>query len=352
MKKNLFLPILLACAAALNFCEAKSDSSLFGSAQEQQVVVNNRILAKVNGKAISVIDLMKKMDMLFYKQFPQYTSSPQARYHFYQANWKHALSEMIDKELILADAQESKLVISAGDVRQEMESLFGPNIIDNLDKIGLTFSEASKLVLADITIRRMVYFRVQLPAINQVTPQQIYAYYEDFAKDNIRDNEWIYNVITLRHKDPTKGAEMANLAYNMLTEEKLPLSELKEKLKGPQSQMSLTVSEEFRTNEKELSDGFKRILTTLTSDTYSMPIVQKSRADNTTVFRIFYLKDMTPGGIIPFSELEGKIKEKLTEEAMEKETVAYIARLRQHFDVQETQLKEILSSDFQPFMLK
>lgn len=352
--KFLILSLLIATISAS--VEAKSDSFLFGNEQEMQITINNRILAKVNGKAISVMDLTKKMDMQFYRQFPQYATSVQARFQFYQANWKYVLEELIDKELMLADAQEAKVPVSAGDVRQEIEALFGPNIVTNLDKIGLTFEEASKMVLADITIRRMMYFRVQSKAINQVTPQLIRNYYESYAKDNIRDNEWIFNVISIRHRDAKRAEEAAKQAYHLLSVDKVPHDELVNKIKEQSANArrppSITISEEFHTKEKELSDVFKTTLATLQPDTYSQPVSQKSRSDNTTVYRIFYLKSMVPGGTIPFADLESKIKDKLIEQAMIKESDAYIAKLRQHFDVQEAQLKEILSSDSPPFMLK
>jgi hypothetical protein len=329
---------------------------LFNTEQELQITINNRILAKVNGKAISVMDLMKKMDMLFYRQFPQYMSSVQARYQFYQANWKPVLEELIDKELILADAQEAKLPISAGDVRQEMEILFGPNIIASLDKAGLTFEEASKMILADLTIRRMIYFRVQSKAVNSVTPQLIRNYYETYAKDNIRDNEWVYKVISIRHREAKKAEEVAKQAHHLLTIDKIPQSELDKRLTelwtSPRRAPNLTISEELHNKDKELSEIFKATLATLPMDSYSQPISQKSRADNSTVYRIFYLKSMIPGGTIPFNELESKIKDILIDQSIGKESDSYLNKLRQHYDVQEKQLKEILASDAPPFILK
>jgi hypothetical protein len=299
---------------------------------------------------------MKKMDMLFYRQYPQYTSSAAARYQFYLANWKYILTELIDKELIVADAAESKLVVSAGDVRQEMEQLFGPNIIENLDKVELSFDEAYQMVLADITLRRMMYFRVQSKAMTQATPQKIREYYDQIAKTTIRENEWIYRVVTVRHKDSTKAAETANTVKNLLDEDKIAFADLPAKLKEmiPESprQPTVSISEEFHTNEKELSDSFKKTLETLTPDSYSLPLSQKSRADNSTVVRIFYLKEMTPGGAIPFKELDAKIKSILIEEAMEKESKAYLTKLRQHFDTQEGLIQELIDSDFQPFVLR
>ena len=357
MKTKLLFSLIFSSFALCSINQAQAEVSLIGgSAREPQITVNNRILAKANGKPISVVDLMKKMDMLFYRQFPQYTSSAAARYQFYLANWKYVLNEMVDKELIVADAEESKLVVSAGDVRQEMESMFGPNIIDNLDKVGLSFEEAYQMVLADITIRRMMYFRVQSKAITQATPLKIREYYDKIAKDTIRDNEWVYRVITVRHRDPAKAVESANQALTLLKDDKVAFTDLpakmKEKSSDPLKAPSLTVSEEFHTNEKELSDSFKTTLLTLKPDTYSSPSSQKSRADNSTVVRVFYLKEMTPGGAIPFKELEAKIKEKLIDDAIEKESKAYLTRLRQHFDAQDGMIEELVNSDYQPFMLK
>lgn len=347
---SVILSILLSSSSL-----AIAESSLLSS-KEPQITVNNRILAKANGKAISVIDLMKKMDMLFYRQFPQYTSSSVARHQFYLANWKPLLTEMIDKELIMADAAESKLVVSPGDVRQEMETMFGPNIIENLDKVGLTFEEAYQMVLADITLKRMMYFRVQSKAVSQATPQKIREYYEKIARENIRDNEWIYRVVTVRHKDSTKAAETANTVKGLLDEDHISFEDLPAKLKEliPESpkQPTVTVSEEYHTNEKELSDAFKQNLEALQPDSYSNPLPQKSRSDNSTVVRIFYLKEIKPGGAIPFKELEAKIKNVLIEEAIEKESDAYLSRLRQHFDAQEDQIDELMKSDYQPFILQ
>lgn len=354
MKARIFFFIFLTLSMS-SWNSAVADSLLMGS-KEPQVIVNNRILAKANGKPISVIDLMKKMDMLFYRQFPQFASSPAARYQFYLANWKSVLSEMIDKELIVADAEESKLEVSAGDVRQEMELLFGPNIIENLDKIGLSFDEAYEMVLADITIRRMMYFRVQAKALAQATPLKIREYYDQVAKNTIRDNEWVFRVVTIRHRDPTKAADMANRVQALLQEDKVPFDDIQAKLKenGSDSkrQPTVNISEEYHTKEKELSEAYKTTLSALTPDSYSMPISQKSRADNSAVIRIFYLKEVIPGGAIPFKELEAKIKDKLVSEAADQESKAYLGRLRQHFHTQEDFLPELISTDFQPFMLK
>ena len=99
---------LLPVFAASN----KPEPFLFGG-NSAQIIINNRVLARVNGKPISVIDVMKKMDMIFLRQYPEYAEVPQARFQFYELSWKHVLEDLIDKELILADAEEAKMQVQA-----------------------------------------------------------------------------------------------------------------------------------------------------------------------------------------------------------------------------------------------
>jgi hypothetical protein len=324
--------------------------SLASKSQPSQIVVNNRILADVNGKTITVVDLMKKMDIHFYREFPQYASMPFVRHEFYEANWRHVLDELIDKELIIADAEEAKVPLSPGDVRQEMERLFGPNIIANLDKIGMSFDEAQKIVQGDLLIQRALYVRVNSKAMRKVTPLDVRNYYEEYIKTNERPAQWVYQVITIRDKDPSVGAAIANLAYDNVVNDSVPLENLVSKIKESSAMgknTQVTVSEELKHKENEISPLYKESLQKLTTGSYSQPITQKSRSDKSTVFRFFFLKEFIPGGPPPFAEVEGELKGKLLENAIIAESTAYLTRLRRHFDVQET-----VPEDFKPFSLK
>lgn len=351
--KFLTLLILLSLAT-INGEAALSDPFFFGKEDKAHIEVNNRVLAYVNHKAITVLDVMKKMDILFLKQFPEYTSSPQARIQYYQVNWKHFLQELIDKELILADAEENKMVVSTGDVRQEMETLFGPNIIENLDKIGLQFDEAFKIVQGDITIRRMMMARVNSKAMRGITPQVIREAYEQFSKNNVKKEEWHYQVITIRNADPTLGAETAQIAFKMLTEDNVPLDTIAAtvKEKTPTLKSSINLSEDMFQAENELNETIKSAISTLTPGSYSKPIPQKSRTDKSTVFRIVFLKEKIPGGAVPYSEIEMQLKNELYENAIGNESVAYLSKLRQHYAIHENYIQDMVPDSFQPFSLK
>lgn len=336
---------------AIATMDAKPDTFLFGQDNNPNLVVNNRILAKVNGKAISVIDIMKKMDLLFYRQFPEYTSSVPARFQFYQINWKHILSELIDKELILADAGENKIPLSNGDIRQEMETLFGPNIISNLDKIGMSYEEAWNIVKGDILLRRMLHFKVNSKAMREITPQAIRQSYQEFVKNNTLPEKFVYNVITVRDSNPTDGKKIANKIAEDLKSHLFSLESLKDGFPYGET-ASISISEEFNHSEKEMSEAYKEIVLKLNSGEISEVTAQMSRAANSMVFRIFSLKEKIKGGAQAFGEVESKLKEELFDGALEKESNSYIKKLRSYFDVQESQLTELTDQEFQPFSMK
>ncbi len=311
-------------------------------------------MAKVNGKAISVIDIMKKMDMIFYRKFPQYASSIEARFQFYNMNWKHFLSELIDKELMMADAEEIKMEVSHGDIRQEMENMFGPNIISNLDKAGLTYEEAWQMVKEDQLLKRMMGARVNSLAVRSVTPINIRKAYEEYAKNNLKPDAWRYQVISIKGKDPTLCAEVANYAYQLVSSDNIAIADLKKKLDTDgqfKDSATINISEEYLRTGKEINDTYREILSSLQANTYSKPSAQKSRAGE-QVYRIVYLKEFIPGRAPPLSEVEMKLKSTLIDKKIDQEAEKYIARLRRHFDVQGDENHPLYPEDFQPFVLK
>ena len=186
--------------------------------EEPKIFINNRVLAIINGKPITTYDLVKKMDLSFYKQYPEYASSNQARFQFYQQVWKYILDDLINEELVLADAKESKIEVSSGDVRQEIEQQFGPNIIENLDKAGMTLDEAFKVVQAELVLQRTIGARVNVKAMRIVTPAKIRAAYDEYISnpENRRLTKWQYRVVTIKDRDIKKTEALSKTVYQLL----------------------------------------------------------------------------------------------------------------------------------------
>lgn len=331
------------------------NTALSGQPREiTKILINNRILAHVNDKAITTYDVAKKMDILFYRQFPQYLSFPEARYQFYLANWESVLEELIYKELILADAKEHKVEISSGDVRQEMEALFGPNIIENLDKAGMTFDEASKIVQGDLIIQKMVNFQVNAKALRVVTPAKVKEAYDFFAKDpkNTIHTKWNYQVITIKDRNMQKAEEVSNKAYRLLIEDKVPLNDLAVALKDKKiltKKSKVTVSEPIVSNEIDLSESYKAILSHMNDGMISQPFANKSRTTSANVYRILVLNNKIPGGVPPFKEVENRIKETLLNKAADQETEKYVQKLRQRYHLRDKDIKAMIPTQYQPF---
>ena len=351
--KTRFIIVFLALAPVFSF--AAADSVLFSSKEPTHIEVNNRILANVNGKAISVYDLMKKMDVTFYKQYPQYASAVEARYQFYKMSWKTTLHELIDKELIMLDAKEIGLPVSAGDIRQDMETIFGPNIHANLDNLGMTFEEAESILKDEIIIRRMLQARVGMKASNNVTPIVIKQAYETYAKNNLIPPEFIYKVITIRDPNEKNGLNAAQEALRLLREERIPLEILEQSITtsgvmSPKGKVS--VSDEMRHADKDISESYREALAHIYPGDYSDPQVQISKQDKSKVFRIFYLKERKLGGQVPFKEVENKIKEELLSASYHKETDDYLQKMREHFHINIQEIEQTIPVNFDPFVMK
>lgn len=355
MKNKIFVYLLLI-TSSLSAVNSPSLLSTGKNSEEPKIFVNNRILTKINGKPISTFDLMRKMDLAFYRQYPEYTSSNVARSQYYEMSWKHVLEDMIDKELILADAQESKIEVSSGDVRQEMESSFGPNMIANLDKAGMSFDEASKMMREEIIIRRMVAGRVHAAAVRQVTPIKVRQAYQEFIQnpENARLTQWSYRIVTIKDRNLQKTEETAKAAYKLLLEG-IPLDDLNSTLKERKllgRKGKVTISAIIKNNDKEISKDYQDILTSLDAGMYSQPFTQKSRSNQAVVYRILFIQEKIPGGITSFKEMEEKLKNELLNQAIDQETTIYLQKLRLHYHIKQNDLEANLPADYKPFVLK
>ena len=78
MKKKLHIQAVFAALILLNPV-ASFSAGLFNSAKGPDIITNNRIITTVHGHPISILDIQKEMDLVFFQKFPQYGSSPEAR---------------------------------------------------------------------------------------------------------------------------------------------------------------------------------------------------------------------------------------------------------------------------------
>jgi hypothetical protein len=363
MKMHYFLSALLI-VGPVSFCMA--NPPFMGMEEPQTLIVHNRILAKVNDKTISVIDVMKKMDVFLNRVYPHLVHSKAARHQFYSTNWRDVLQQMIDDELMLIDSEGKDLKVTDGDVRETLQERFGPNVMGNLDTLGISYEEARKMIYTELVVQKMVWFRVNSKAIISVNPQDVKTFYREYCVQHPPVEQWKYQVLSIRAKDKQAAEKIAARAHEYLIRDKLDLqtvsSRFNEKLpedivvamnisNDNQSNVSISVSEEYEVTDKEISQAHRQALFSLKPDTYSRPVSQLSRVDNTMVYRIFHLKDHSRTAVPPFEELEEKLENELIQKAVTRENGIYISRLRERLGYNEKHMKEPIPDDFQPFAL-
>ena len=319
--------------------------------EPEEIVIYNRILAKVNGKTLSVLDVMKKMDLFLQKYYPDMVHSKLARYQFYSSQWRDYLSQIIDQELMLADAEILEVKVTDAEVREEMLNRFGPNIMPILDELGMTYDETRKMIHDELVVQKMMWFRVHSKALTLVNSQDIKHAYKDYCKKNPALDEWQYQVLSIRSKQQEAGEMLAKRAFELL-ESRMQIAALPEQLSKPDDEMTITLSPELQADDKSISASHKEVLMTLAENSYSQPIAQVSRVDNSIVYRIFHLIKHTKNELPAFQNMADKLKEQLLQQASNKEHTAYITRLRERLSYDEKHMQEILPSDYQPFALR
>lgn len=316
--------------------------------QNQKIAMQNSILTKVNGKTISMMDVKKKMDMVFYQNYPQFADSNQARAQFYETSWRHFLRDMIDNELIIADATDKEIKITDGEIREVMEERFGPNVMQTLDKIGLTYDETWKMVKNELIVQRMSWWFIQSKAVGSVTPQDIRQAYRLYLKENPAYSEWKYRVVSIRVDEANE--ELAEKIYQLLSQSGKAPEELSEELKNLETPgATIAISNEFVAKTQELSDIHKASLSSLEPNTYSKPSFQTSRVDKKTVYRLFYLVAKNDFEAPAFDALAPKLRNDLIQKAVVQESEGYLGKLRKHYG---SDGNNAIPEDLHPFSLQ
>lgn len=320
--------------------------------QVQEIVVNNRILTKLNGKNISVLDVMKQMDVFLSRYYPQYMDSKTARFQFYSSQWLPTLQQMIDHELMMTDAEARKVQVSDGEVREEIQTRFGPNVMGSLDELGITYDEARAMVHQDMIVQRIQWVRVTSKVLQKVTSQEIKNAYQKFLQENPAKEEWKYQFLTIRADSEAAGQEiavkLAGLKEKAQENLKLAADLFKTEL-SPESTATFSVSQELALEDKAISEAHRDVLSQMYPAQWSAPTSQLSR-DGTTVVRIFHLKEHTKTKPPAFASIYNDLKNDLLNTAAEKENKVYVANLRKKFGFDERSLD--IPPRFEPFVAR
>lgn len=301
---------------------------------EPKLHINNRILVTVMNKPISVLDVVKKMNVILEQNYPEYKNIPQAKHQFYSAQWKQTLMQMIDAELMLKDAEKLELKISEADIREEIHSRFGPNIMKSLTSIGITYDEAKKMVETDLITQRMMWYRVHSKALSSVGPDEIKKVYSDYKLKNPTSNIWTYEVLSVRTPSKDTGSKLAAKAYDMLSAAKLGIKEAAASIQtdsNKEQNTQITVSDVITAKEYEISNLHKDVLKTLSPGQFSSPVDQTNKNSKDKVYRVFHLINVDKKEPEKFQLLADQFKDKLISEKIGHYNKSYIVKLRARY---------------------
>ena len=316
---------------------------------EFEILVQNRVMAQVNGKPITALDVIKRMDFLFYRQFPEYMASKSARYQYYEMNFEPILQELIDRELMRADAAEMKVEISPSDVRQELETTFGPDIISNLDKIGLRLEEAMAMLKDELLIRRVTMYKVNGKAFRNVGPMEIKKAYEEWLSTHTEPQKWRYRLFTLRGPSEDEGKKAAALVREAiltgLDPETVRKEVIQEGLISPN--ITMTLSEVYTQPQEEVPDLLLPVLSKMEGPGVSEIFSQLSRKTGEVAVRLIVLEDKLSSLNPPLRDVEDRLKNDLLQRGAMAESQKYLSSLRDQYHV-STESRGLTGLPFMP----
>lgn len=315
-------------------------SALFG----ESIVVNNRPLAVANNRMISVIDVQKKMDIFAFENKIKFNNKREL-YQYYMGNWKYSLDQMIDAEYMMLRAEKRKMIVPDGEVREEMMSRFGPNILATLEEMDVEYEDAWDMLRKEMTCARVLWQGVQAKVMQRVTPEAIKHAYYAYVATHPPKEEWDYQFVTLRGAEKDELEDIGQTAHSLLATAKTSLEGLPDAL--AEEGCSVSISKPMKVDFKNMSEQHKSILATLKEGEYSTPISQLSRASNETVTRVFKLNSVTKETVPTFNDMHTKLKNAMLQEYANKENIVYSKQLRETYDFIDTPLPD----NFQPFLM-
>ncbi len=343
--KSLFYFLLPILGLFSSICYATEFSQYPITSEETgQITIHNRILTKFNNKIYSVLDVVKKMDMIFDSHYPQFAHSKLARYQFYNAQWKDTLQKMLDQELILLDAERIGVKATNAEVREELLRKYGPNLQTSLARLNLSRKEADKMISEDLIAEKTLYFKVYSEAL-RVRPNDIKEKYKAYCEKNPASQKWHYQVLTIRSEDENISQALAQLAFDLL-KEKRDLSDISKNLQSENPNTTVLFTPEIISDNASISQAHKTVIETLNPGDFSTPISQVNK-DRSIVHRIFYLKEKDVINPPEFSKLAEKIKDGLIQESIALHLSNYMKTLKTRYGFSEQDLT--INSDFKPF---
>lgn len=343
---RLWRSLLIYPLLCISMCQGEETGS--ANSQTPQLRINDCVLAKINDTPITVLDIAKQLDGHLRHQSSEEIANFDARLQFFNTYWPQALRDRIDRELILADADERKLTTSRAEILEEMSQFFGPDVTDTLQKLNLTYEAALESVKREITVRRMLLYRAHIPAQGAVGPEQIRQTYAEFAASHRQNNRWIYRIISVTSDDEIEGVATAQSIGDMISQSDDWNSALQALTSDKELVAKMQISDVYTQRDVDLSNTYRQVLQTLPIGSCSTA-TPFTATDGKTQFRLFYLIERENRPCPPLRQIAAKLREMLIEQRAGEIIEEYLLNLRRQYRFQLRQVEENFPAQLIPF---
>lgn len=314
----------------LSFCLFLTCSLCSGVEQEVRVQPDRRVLARVRDSVITVADVLKKMDLVFYQQFPQFRSLLKERAKFYEMHWKRVLQDLVERRLMLILAEENHFEISHGDVREELENMFGPNVLLALYEAKVPLDDASEMVRQDIMMRRLFTFYVRSAVLNSVTPQKIRERYEEKYGKEKPQEKISWSILSLKSPEDVDSRAIMAKVIASLNEKTSTLEDQKAALP---EKCEITVSPLFITEKSQISTSLRPILEAAEQNQWTSPFQIKDSKSGVLKWVSYRVTGRSLGEKVSLAAVEDEIREELLSPILEERRKSFIDDLMKKYDV-------------------
>jgi hypothetical protein len=312
--------------------------STLSSSPQSKIEVHNRILWSYRHSIITVLDVVKKLDQFWFHETQSQKVSSQDQFIFYTQNWRAALQDLIDSELIYQDAQDYQITLSDAEAKEELVRLFGNDYLTRLDTLGYSLSEAIASAKKDLLTQRMLYFKILAPSMDAVTPQALAHSYEEMVKNSPETDLWTYQIINVQGlPEPTEiTANQLHMSLKSLEAEhrEETISNKVIQAQKNSDQVKISLSKELKQISQQMSQTYLKPLQQLQVGQFSIPILF-SQNPTKAIYRIFHLIGKEHRESVNFLQAQKLLEDSIKQRSMLNERQKYTQKLRKQLEAEQ-----------------
>lgn len=343
----LFPSLLSVPIGALGLDSGSPSSSyenILGKKDPTGLAIHDRVLFKVDEEnVVTTLDVIQKLNILFYTSYPHLIDSYPARSQYYSAMWPVVLESILDEFLMYADAKEKKLDVDPTTVNQEIEEILGRDLTPFYSHFDMTPEDIVKVIERTLTAQRVMGMMVRSKAMLKVTPGKIKEAYDKLAREAEKRFVWKYRVLTIKAATESLASSIAEKVSTRLNETKCWDKERLLSLVLSQGGQ-FTCSDEFCRNDDELSESHKQELLEVAYPEKWCGLPKASKSG----YKLFVLVDKSVGSVAPLEELEAQIKQRLFASAAVELEKQYKEKLRARYGFDASIIAKLLSEEAPP----